>query len=479
MKLIHHIARPAGSAWPTRRGLAVALLILAASTAQADIVTLGPSPQALPNCPANVLSLPGLCLVETAAQVRDVVADYSKVRIGRSGVGSLLIDSGANLIVNRTELAPGVPSNPDVIVGDDPGSAASLLVRNGGQLQITAPASANNFLQLGVGVFAAPVGHIGPSTVVNIFEGGRISVVKAGGGGVGIGSAVAVGVAPGSNSLMLLDGGINGFGNQALRARLDTNGNLSIGREGTGSVDLFRFSDLTANLIYLAAVGTEGRAQLNVGVGSVLQASAIMAGIAVSAAPPGYDTNSPNHGTGVISTRGDGVINAAIVLGTGGVLMGTGTVGPSVLNYGGIIRPGFSPGRLTIDGSYTDIGGRIEIEIGPHGSDFLDVLGALSLQGTAIEFRFVDGFAPSAGFNVDFLDADGGLSLVGLQLSFSGLEPGFLFALDIDLESGQLAFRALNDGVAVPEPGMFMLLGLAGLAAVEATRRRRTAAQTQ
>ena len=477
MKLIHHIARPAGSAWPTRRGLAGALLIMAAGAAQADIVTLGPSPQALPNCPANVFSLPGLCLVETAAQVRDVVGDYSKVRIGRGGVGSLLIDSGASLVVNRTELAPGIASSPDVIVGDDVGSAAGLVVRNGGQLHVAVPAANVNNLGSGVGVFAAPLGSTGPSTFVNILEGGRINVDKV--GGVGIGSAIAVGLAPGSDSLVLLDGGINGFGNQALRARMDTTGNLSIGREGTGNVNVFRYADVTANFIYLAAVGTEGLAQLGVGVGSTVNAVQIMAGIAASAGPTGYDIHSPNHGKGVIFTRDSGVINGAIVLGTGGVLMGTGTVGPSVLNYGGIIRPGFSPGRLTIDGSYTDVGGRIEIEIGPNGSDFLDVLGDLSLQGTAIEFRFVDGFAPAAGFNVDFLDADGALSLVGLQLSFSGLEPGFLFALDIDTDTGQLAFRALNDGVAVPEPGMFMLLGLAGLAAIWATRRRRMATQTQ
>lgn len=471
MKLTHQMARPTGKAKPARSGLVVALLIMAAGTVHADIVTLGPNPQVLPNCPANGLGLPGLCLVETAAQVRDVVGDYSKVRIGRGGVGSLVIDSGATLIVHRTELAPGVPSNPDVIVGDDVGSAAALVVRGGGQLHVTVPAASAFFLGLGVGVFAAPVGSIGPSTVVNILEGGRINVDKA--GGVGMGSAVAVGSAAGSNSLMLLDGGINGFGNQALRARMDTTGNLSIGREGTGVVSLHRFSDVTANLVYLGAVGTEGRAVLDVGIGSTVNAVQIMAGIAVSAGPPGYDINSPNHGTGVISTRGDGVINAAIVLGTGGVLMGTGTVGPTVLSHGGTIRPGFSPGRLSIDGSYTDIGGRIEIEIGPNGSDFLDVLGDLSLQGTAIEFRFVDGFVPTAGFSVDFLDADGTVSLVDLQLSFSGLELGFRFALDIDPLTGQLTFRALNDGVAVPEPGMPALLGLAWFSAWAVARRAR------
>lgn len=450
---------------------ALACLVLMAGSAQADIVTLGPNPQPLPNCPANGLGLPGLCLVETAAQVRDIVADFSKVRIGRGGAGSLLIDSGASLIVNRTDLAPGVPSSPDVIVGDDVGSAAGLVVRHGGQLQISVPAANLFNLGLGAGVFAGPAGSVGTSTFINVIEGGRINVDKI--GGAGIGAAVAVGLAAGSDSLMLLDGGINGFGNQALRARMDTTGNLSIGREGTGIVNVFRYSDLTANFVYLAAVGTNGAAQLGVGVGSTVSAVQIMAGIAASSDPIGYDINSPNHGRGVISTRDDGSINATIVLGTGGVLMGTGRVGPVVLNYGGTIRPGFSPGRLTIAGNYTDVGGRIEIEIGPNGSDFLDVLGDLSLQGTAIEFRFVDGFAPAAGFSYDFLDADGMVSLTDLHLSFSGLQGGFLFALDVDPLTGQLAFRALNDGVAVSEPGVPALLTLASLAAWCATARRR------
>jgi hypothetical protein len=42
----------------------------------------------------------------------------------------------------------------------------------------------------------------------------------------------------------VLDGGISGFGNPALGARLDTTGNLSIGRLGTGSVALARNADV-------------------------------------------------------------------------------------------------------------------------------------------------------------------------------------------------------------------------------------------
>ncbi|MBK7264678.1 MAG: hypothetical protein IPI03_23790 [Rubrivivax sp.] len=57
------------------------------------------------------------------------------------------------------------------------------------------------------------------------------------------------------------------------------------------------------------------------------------------------------------------------MLGHGGTLMGTGTVA-QVLNLGGTIRPGFSPGTMTIAGDYTDVGGHVVIEIGPTESDF-------------------------------------------------------------------------------------------------------------
>jgi hypothetical protein len=39
-------------------------------------------------------------------------------------------------------------------------------------------------------------------------------------------------------------------------------------------------------------------------------------------------------------------------------------------------------------------------------------LGKLSLEGTSIEFKFIDGFAPAAGFSYDFIDADGSV-LIG------------------------------------------------------------------
>lgn len=365
----------------TRTWIAAALLA-SAGASHADIVTLGPNPQPLGNCPWNDIGLPGACLVQTAGQVVGQVSDFSQVRIGRGGQGSLSIGSGATLLMNRTNLATTpvlIPSVPDVVVGDDIGASGSLIVSNGGKLQI----DSNSLTQGGllVGPFSAPAGAQGPSTTMVITDGGSVTVNKPGGSTAG--AAVGIGYGAGSNSSLLMDGGIGGFGNQANRPRLDTTGNLSIGREGIGSVSVFRNADVTAHTVYMSTIGLDGQSSLYVGVGSTLTASVIYAGIGLG--PNGANPASPNHGTAQIATKDSGWIQAAIVLGSGGTLSGTGTVGP-VSSFGGTVKPGFSPGTLHIDGAFSDVGGQIQIEIGPNGSDFIDVAGDLSLDGTSIEF---------------------------------------------------------------------------------------------
>ncbi len=444
--------------------IAHAAMAAIGTAAQAAVVTLGPSPVPLPNCPDPLL--PGKCAVETAAQVEGLVSGLSAVRIGQSGFGSLLIGDSASLTVNRLDLGPGIPWVPDVVVGDNVGSVASLVVRGSGRLAIEVPATAPFNGGLVIGAFAAPPGHLGASTTMTILDGGAVRVEKP--GGTGVGSAVFVGQAAGSNSSLVLDGGIGGFGAPALGAKLDTTGNLSIGRLGTGSVSLFRNAQASANLVVMSTVGASGSSVLGVGVNSTLTAAGILAGIGISPTAPGYDPISNDHGTALISVRDTGFINAPIVLGKGGTLMGNGVIGSLVANFGGTIRPGFSPGTLTIQGDYEDVGGHIEIEIGSSGSDFLDVLGKLSLNGTTIDFKFIDGFAPDAGFGYDFIDANELGDLTDLHYSFSGLQPGFKFDVLRDLSSGILRFTALT----VPEPGMPSLLGLAGLAAWTARRRR-------
>ena len=86
---------------------AAVVLTVWGSSAGAEVVTLGPVPSPLPNCPDPLL--PGKCAVDTTAQVLGVVGNLSAVRIDQSGQGSLVIGVGANLSVNWLDLEPGVP----------------------------------------------------------------------------------------------------------------------------------------------------------------------------------------------------------------------------------------------------------------------------------------------------------------------------------------------------------------------------------
>jgi T5SS/PEP-CTERM-associated repeat protein len=96
-----------------------------------------------------------------------------------------------------------------------------------------------------------------------------------------------------------------------------------------------------------------------------------------------------------------------------GAITGNGTlaVPPQrrVVN-GGVIAPGLSPGEITIDGDYEQPeGGVLVIEVGGTEAGKFDVLhvkGNATLAGT-VDLRFIDGFVPQAGDNVDFVVVDG------------------------------------------------------------------------
>ena len=99
------------------------------------------------------------------------------------------------------------------------------------------------------------------------------------------------------------------------------------------------------------------------------------------------------------------------------MLRGGGQVSGNVTNTSGTVRPGASPGTLTVTGSYTQgAAGVLEIDIDGSGHDQLAVGGAATLDGTLAAVP-ATGFdpAPAAAFPVPDLrlaqrrvrDADG------------------------------------------------------------------------
>jgi hypothetical protein len=123
--------------------------------------------------------------------------------------------------------------------------------------------------------------------------------------------------------------------------------------------------------------------------------------------------------TGSFTRSGAGVFNF-----TGGVLHAT-TFNGNLVNSGGTLAPGTSPGTTTVNGNYTQSSGALEIELGGTSAgqfDLLSVTGNTTLGG-AIDVNLFGGFAPSVGQSWEIIDVAGSLSG-----TFAGLSQGAPFA---------------------------------------------------
>jgi len=99
---------------------------------------------------------------------------------------------------------------------------------------------------------------------------------------------------------------------------------------------------------------------------------------------------------------------------TGGILDGIGQVNANVINSGGKIKPGQSPGTIEIVGNYTQTaGGALDMEIAGTvpGTQFdrLVVGGSAQLAGALNLFR-LDGFVPLVGTSFELIETAAGLS---------------------------------------------------------------------
>jgi fibronectin-binding autotransporter adhesin len=78
----------------------------------------------------------------------------------------------------------------------------------------------------------------------------------------------------------------------------------------------------------------------------------------------------------------DGTLAQTDVTINGGTVQGVGTLQSNVVNIGGTVGPGNSPGTLTIDGDFTQgAAGTLEIELDLGAHDLLDVVGDAFLDG--------------------------------------------------------------------------------------------------
>jgi hypothetical protein len=170
-------------------------------------------------------------------------------------------------------------------------------------------------------------------------------------------------------------------------------------------------------------------------------------------------------------------IRGKVLLEPDGELWGNGTINGvgfssgthlDVVNQGGVVHPGFSPGRLTIDGAYKQSDGVLALEIGGVNAGEYDVLDAAlgaSFLGGKLRFERINNFAGVIGAQLDFF--------AGRRVSFG---PGVLIedntglGLAFDFVTGIATITRF----AVPEPPVAALM-LAGSAGFGWMGRRRAA----
>jgi hypothetical protein len=104
-------------------------------------------------------------------------------------------------------------------------------------------------------------------------------------------------------------------------------------------------------------------------------------------------TSTAPEVVGTVIVSNGGLIDSDIFVGDGGALVGNGTVDGTIFNDGGIVRPGLSPGTLTVGGDFIMSSGRLAIEVTGLGLgqfDMLNIGGAADIFGGEIFFDFGD-----------------------------------------------------------------------------------------
>ncbi|WP_313951943.1 hypothetical protein [Accumulibacter sp.] len=480
------------------------------------------------------ISGPGSQVVVTSDSLSPFMA------VGRGGVGALNISAGGLLQLNgngqssvlsdnTTQLYIGGGGN---IVG---GTGTAIVAGVGSRIELLG--SADSLVQVGFGAgssgsltvqngasvssLAMVVGNTTGSGNLNLnngtlnlggtFQGGSNTVGRGGGISIGRGSGsvgsatfsngatvnitndgfeggMAVGGSPtasgGTGNLIMSGGAVinmsgNGNGNGLFVGHNSGVGTMTVTDTGT-AVNTNGYSD-GGRVIVASNAGALGT--LTVTNNAVVNAGAIL-GV-------GHDGAASTGGTGTLVLNAGGQATADnIFIGSDGVIAGNGGIlTGNVINAGGFISPGLSPGQLTIEGGYSG-SGKFLLEIASDGVGgfvtdsviFKNVLAsALDFVGTELVFSFLGDTDPlafeSSSLNslASFFLFDNVTGLPALNDLFAGASYSARadsYVINSFTFTPEGGFASL-DVSRIPEPGSLLLiaLGLWMLSLAEPRRR--------
>lgn len=411
----------------------------------------------------------------------DVGPDHGIFAISAGPSGSTLIVNGGSQLTAGRLVTMSTPSQPPAqVIVSGAGSSIELLgaqqagrgaldfgsqgtsnltISGGGQLSFASDASACTETQsfpVGPVCFVAGFGNAAGSNA-NVVVSGAGSRLDLNPENLDPGTFHVTNI----GSAIVLDTGFGTPGGASTAT-------ISVLNGGTFETD---FAAVAPALSGNANTGTESSTSLVTvsGPGSTWNSNGIVIGNRVDPEGTPVPPTAPQVSGTVIVANG-GVINSSVNVFADGLLGGNGTLVGTIINSGGVIAPGLSPGVLTIDGDFLMDGGQLLIEIagGDLGEfDILSVSGLIEITGGEIFLDFLDGFAPAAGEIFSFLTAGGGVSIGDdVTFGFGGLAAGY--QLELDRTSGAFITRT----AAVPEPSTLALLTI-GLAAFHLRRRSR------
>lgn len=289
------------------------------------------------------------------------------------------------------------------------------------------------------GTIAWDSGQLGAT--VNVLAGGAISMSKSSngdlflsgtlnnGGLINTGATSTTGSSGTSNEGVTIDGY---SGSSGPTLHLSTQGHINNLTTG------FLFAQSNG----LTITGTTGSAFSNAGIlrceGWVYLQSLGFNNTGLVDVQSGISVDNYWQTAGSLRLSGGPLLSGVVVSSqplqiSGGSIVGSGYINASLINTGGVIKPGDSIGALAISGNYTQSGsGLLDLEISGTapgtGFDQLSISGQASLGGT-LRARFVNGFQPAADQSYQLLSYSSLISN-SLALALPALSGGLVYSKD-------------------------------------------------
>ena len=188
----------------------------------------------------------------------------------------------------------------------------------------------------------------------------------------------------------------------------------------------------------------------------------------------------------IVSARNLLSLNAGTLVAPGGLtissnatLKGVGTIiGPTTINGGGMLSPGFSPGVLTFSNALTlAANATLQIELAGYGGSEFDqiIANGATVDGSILQLQLLGGFVPTNGAQFTILDNFSGGSIGGtFAVLAEGSTNDFGTGIEFSISyAGNGPSGGANDILltVVPEPSTWVLLML-GCGCLRIMRRR-------